>query len=70
MAKKKVELQVVSPFLDVTEAAMYIKVAKGTLYQLIHKREESKIPVRYNGRKPFFFIEELKEWMLQRSQIA
>lgn len=70
MARKKVEMKVVNDFYDVSEAAIYMKVAKGTVYQMIHKRQESRIPVRYNGRKPIFFIEELKQWMLQRTATA
>jgi excisionase family DNA binding protein len=64
---KKVELRVISDFYDVAETAIYIKVAKGTVYQMIHKKKMTKIPVRYQGRKPIFFIEELKQWMLQRT---
>jgi excisionase family DNA binding protein len=68
MGRKKVELKLVdSPFLNVEEAALYMKVAKGTVYQMIHKRKESKLPVRYQGRKPIFVIDELKEWMLQKT---
>ncbi len=68
MAKKKgPELKVVADFYDVPEAAIYMKVAKGTVYQRIHKSDENGIPVRYDGRKPIFFIEELKAWMLRRT---
>lgn len=68
MAKKdKAELRVVGDFYDVTETAIYIKAAKGTVYQMIHNKEVTKIPVRYLGRKPIFFIEELKQWMLART---
>lgn len=67
MIKTKTELKVVHDFYDVTEAAIYMKFSKGTVYQLIHNKERTKIPVRYNGRKPVFFIDELRQWMLQRT---
>jgi hypothetical protein len=76
MAKKKsvelrnVELHVVKDFYDVTEAAIYMRHAKGSVYQMIHNKDKTKIPVHYIGRKPVFYIEELKRWILQRNTPA
>lgn len=70
MAKKKTELKIVGDFFDVAEAALYMKVAKGTVYQMIHNRKTTKLPVRYNGRRPIFLIDELRQWMLQRTACA
>lgn len=67
MARKKTELKVVSDFFDVSEAAIYMKVAKGTVYQMIHRKDETGFPARRNGRRRIFYIEELKQWMLQRT---
>lgn len=72
MGKKKeaCELKVVHDFYDVKEAAAYIKVTKGTLYQMIYKKETTKIPVKYNGSKPIFIIDELKKWAFERVMLS
>jgi predicted DNA-binding transcriptional regulator AlpA len=76
MAKKKTpELRIAGDYFDVPEAAQYMKVAKRTVYQMIYKTKRMtttkgiQFPLRYMGRKPIFLIEELKQWMDQRTSV-
>jgi predicted DNA-binding transcriptional regulator AlpA len=67
MAKKKTpELRIAGDYFDVSEAAAYMKRAKGTVYKMI-QRKPNNFPVRYIGRNPIFMISELKEWMLDQT---
>jgi len=47
-------------FLDVNEAANYLKLTRGTLYQYVHG---GKLPVFKQGRKLRFSLKALREWV-------
>jgi len=68
-SKKKLAevIQLQSPFLDVREAGLFLKVKRSTIYGWIHKKRVLKFPVRYHGRKPVFLIEDLKRWSDERN---
>jgi len=65
--KKKIELHVVSPYLNTDEAALFLKVKKSTVYSWIHKQKSMNFPVRYHGRKPMFLIKDLEQWSNERT---
>lgn len=50
-----------TPFLDIAEAAAFLKIEPSTLYAWIHKKKK-KLPVRYHGRRVVFVADELKGW--------
>jgi len=51
-------------FLSVEQTAEYIKLAKPTIYGLIHKK---KIPFHKSGKKVLFKKSELNDWLSNRS---
>jgi excisionase family DNA binding protein len=68
---EKVDLRIVgSPFLNVEEAAEFLKVKKSTIYSWIHKKQETGVPVRHHGRKPVFLREALMQWSNEQNGIV
>lgn len=51
--------------LDVTEAALYLKLAKQTIYQLTSKKA---IPFIKKGKKNLFLKSELRTWLNEDRQ--
>lgn len=54
-----IENQISSPFLNVREAAKYLRISDSALYKLVQKR---LIKHRTHGSHLFFVIKELNEW--------
>lgn len=52
-------------YLTVAEAALYLKCAKPTLYQMVSKRT---VPFIKNGTRTLFDTADLKEWMSQKKR--
>ena len=50
-----------TPFLDVSEAAAFLKVKPATIYAWVHQKRR-KFPVRYHGRKLVFLSDDLRQW--------
>jgi excisionase family DNA binding protein len=52
-----------SPYMDVQECAVYIKLARKTIYNLVQKGE---LPARKHGRRLIFFRPDIDEWSASR----
>ncbi len=69
MAKKRVVIEakvpklvvVDTPFLDIDEAAAFLKVKPKTIYSWAHQRKK-KFPVRHHGRRLVFSKADLELW--------
>jgi excisionase family DNA binding protein len=53
------------PFLDIQEASKYLSVTKNTIYSWTSK---NKIPHYKSGRKIYFSIDELNNWILNKDR--
>jgi excisionase family DNA binding protein len=51
------------PFLDIDEAAEFLRVKRATLYAWIHQR---RIPFRKHGRRVIFHRSDLEGWSLRQ----
>lgn len=51
--------------LSITEAAEYLNIPKGTLYIYTHRRD---IPHIKRGRRLFFYVSELDQWLQTHHQ--
>jgi hypothetical protein len=59
-----------SVFLDVEEAAEFLRVKPKTISTWISRKEETGIPVRYAGGRPIFLLPELLLWTLPQDDYA
>ena len=51
------------PFIDLEEATSYLNLSKHSIYSLTSRNE---IPYYKRGRKIYFSIDELNNWVLQK----
>ena len=53
-------------YLTVEQAAAFLKLVKGTVYNLVHK---NSIPFHKSGKRILFKKSELSEWMLTGNEV-
>lgn len=56
-------------FLDINEAAEFLKISPRTLYGWI-RRKQKDLPSRKHGRRVVFLASELKEWSDRQNGLA
>lgn len=59
-------IQVDEGYLTIDQAAEVIRLAKSTVYGLVHR---NKIPYHKSGKRVLFKKSELSEWLLKGSEV-
>jgi excisionase family DNA binding protein len=59
------KIEVNEGYIGITEAAAFLKLVKGTVYNMVH---QNKLPYHKSGKKVLFKKSELAEWLLYGSE--
>lgn len=63
---RRSEQQHAEAWLTTEQAAAHLGISKSQLYQLVHKRNTTHIPLTKNGSRSYFRASELDQWRLEQ----